>query len=283
MNPFDAPPNPSTSVVLPDPPRRRRWWMMFVTGAVVLAVTGGVILVATGGDDKPKYSLTASTDTAREVKSMSFVTTTEGFGNEVVAEIEIDVENGLMHFIMDLGSGVVGLGGEMEMIVDTDDEITYVHSSFFDLFGMTAPTEWLRMDAEWLVENGEDTVFNPKGVGNPLDAAVALENAVKTDEIGFDTVNDIKVKHYRVTFKSEDVFATNPQLESQLDELNGDIPDEFVYEFYIDEHNQLRRVTYTVDIGAGEVTTDIVVESINEPLQIDVPDEEDVTDARDFL
>lgn len=283
MHPFDAPPNPSTSVVLPDPPRKRRRWLFVVIGAGVLAVVGGVVLIATRAEEAPKYSLSASSETTNDVKSMSFVTTTEGFGNEVVAEIDVDVAHGLTHFTMDLGSDVVGLGGEMEMIVDDDNEITYVRSSFFEVFGITVPTEWLAMDAEWLAENAEDTVFNSEGIGNPLDAAIALEDAIDTEEIGFDTVNDIKVKHYRVTFNSDDIFEMNPQLESQLDELAGEIPDELVYEFYIDEQNLLRRVSYTIDIGAGEVTTDIVIVSINEPLQIEIPDEDDVTDARDFL
>ena len=91
------------------------------------------------------------------------------------------------------------------------------------------------------------------------------------------------MKHYRVTFRTEDVFASNEELAAQLDVLDGLIPDELLYEFYVDEQNLVRRVTYQIDIGIGEVTTDIVIVSINEPVNIKIPDEADVTDANDAM
>jgi len=283
MDPFSSPPTTPMSVVIPDAPRKRHVGRLVAIAVVAVAAIAGVAFAVTRSDDKPTYSLKEATDATVEVKSLTFTTTTKGFGSEVSADAESDVENGLVHVTMDLGTGIVGIGGEVEMILDTENKVTYINTSFFESFGLPIATEWLSMDEAWFQENGQNSVFNGADVANPIDAAVALEKAIKTEEIGFDDVNGLKVKHYRVTFRIEDVLVMNEQLVAQLDEMNGELPDEIVYDFYIDEQNQVRRVVYQIDVGSGEVTTDIVVKSINEPVNIQVPDEADVTDARDFL
>lgn len=288
-DPFSSPPNtpavPSSpvSVIIPDAPRKRHVWRFIALAVVAVAAIAGVAFVVTKSEDKPTYSLKEATDATAEVKTLTFTTTTEGFGNKVSAEAESDLENGLFHITLDLGADVVGIGGEVEMILDVENKLTYINTSFFDALGLSMPTEWISMDDAYLSENGQASVFAAGDVANPLDAAVALEKAIRTEEIGFDEVNGLKVKHYRVTFRGEDVLVMNEQLQSQLDDVNGEIPDEIVYDFYIDERNQVRRVVYQIDIGSGEVTTDMVVKSINEPLNINVPDKADVTDARDVL
>ena len=285
MDPFSDPPRTpmATSVVIPDAPHKRRTGRFIAIAVVAAAAIGGVAFAVTREGERAKFSLTEASDAIVAVNTMTFTTTTEGFGSEVSAEVETDVENGLLHLTMDLGIDVVGIGGEIEMIVDLEDEVTFINRSFFDSLGIPLKTEWLSMDAAWFAENGEDTVFSAESIGDPVDAAVFIDQAIKTEEVGFDEVNGLKVKHFRVTFRGEDVFASNAELESQLDEVGGEIPDEIVYDFYIDEQNLVRRVSYQIDIGPGEVTTDIVVTSINEPVTIEVPDDDDVTDARDFL
>ncbi len=283
MDPFSSPPSTPMSVVIAEAPRKRHTGRFVAMAVITVAAIGGVGYALTNSDDKPTYSVKAAADATGEVKWLTFTTTTEGFGSEISAEAESDVENGLAHITLDLGSDVVGIGGEIEMILDTKNRVTYINQSFFDVLGIPLSTEWLSMDDAWFEENGQDSVFNGADVGNPLDAALVLDKAIKTEEIGFDEVNGLKVKHYRVTFRGEDVLVMNGQLAAQLDELNSVLPDEVVYEFYIDEQNLVRRVSYQIDIGSGEVTTDIVVKTINEPVNIAIPDEEDVTDARDFM
>lgn len=283
MDPFSEPPSGPVSVVLPDAPRNRRTGRFIAIAVVAAVAIGGVVFAVTRGGDAETYSLTAADDAADDVRSMSFTTTTEGFGSELNAAVETDIERELLHITMDLGSEIFGIGGEIEMIVDLANDVTYTNNSFFERLGLPLDTEWLSMDAGWFAQNGQDSVFNAKAVANPLDAALVLEKAIETQEVGFDEVNGLKVKHYRVTFRGDDVFEANGQLASQLKNLDGEIPEEIVYDFYIDEQNLIRRVTYKVDIGPGEVTTDIVVVSINEPVNIEIPDEDDVTDAIDFL
>lgn len=283
MDPFSEPPPGPVSVVIPDPPRKRRTGRLIAIAVVAAVAIGGVVFAVTREDDAETFSLTAADGATSDVKSMTFSTTTEGFGNEISAAVETDIERELLHITMDLGSDIVGIGGKIEMIVDLEKAVTYTNNSFFERLGLPLDTEWLSMDAEWFAANGQDSVFNAQAVANPLDAALVLEKAIKTQEVGFDEVNGLKVKHYRVTFRGEDVFEANGQLEAQVESLDGEIPEEVVYDFYIDEQNLIRRVSYEVDIGPGEVSTDIVVLSINEPVNIEIPDEDDVTDATDFL
>ena len=283
MDPFSQPPQTPISVVIPEPPRKRRAGRIIAIAVVAVAVIGGVAFAVTRGDDTPTYSLIGAQGSTDDVKSMVFTITTEGFGSEVIADIEADVEHGLTHFSMDFGSDVVGLGGGLEMIVDIENKMTYVNGSFFEVLGFPLETEWLSMDEEWLSDNGQDTVFDAEAIENPLDATVAVKDALKTEDLGFDEVEGVKVKHYRVTFRAADLFAQNEQLEAQFDDLDADVPDEIVYEFYVDEQNLVRRITYQLDLGTGEVTTDMVIVSINEPVNIEIPDDDDVTAARDFL
>lgn len=283
MDPFSEPPRTPVSVVLPDPPRKRRTGIFIAIAVVAAVAIAGVVFAVTRQDDAEKFSLTAADGATSDVRTMTFLTSTEGFGNEISAAVETDIERELLHITMDLGSELLGIGGEIEMIVDLDKSVTYTNNSFFEQLGFPLDTEWLSMDAEWFAANGQDSVFNAQAVANPLDAALVLEKAIKTEEVGFDEVNGLKVKHYRVTFRGVDVFEANGQLDSQLASLDGEIPEEVVYDFYIDEQNLIRRVTYEVDVGPGEVSTDIVVLTINEPVNIEIPDDEDVTDALDFL
>ena len=283
MDPFSLPPSVPLSVVIPDAPPKRhvgRWIAILV---VVAAAIGGTAFALTRSDDKPKYSLNATNDATEGATSMSFALTMDVFGTEITGDFEIDIEHGLTHVTMDLGSSAVGLGGKLEMIVDMPNHTTYVSRDFFESIGVPIDTDWVRMDSEFLDESGDGSVFDASATGDPLDATAAIGEALKTEDLGFAKVDGIKVKRYRVTFRGEDVFAFNPQFTAILEEAGTDVPDEVVYEFYVDEQNVVRRISYQVDLGTSELTGDMIVKSINEPVNIKIPDEADVTDARDLM
>jgi len=282
MDPFSAPPSTPISVVVPDEPRKRRTGRYIAVVVIAALAIGGVVFAVTRGDDKPTYSLTAAKGATDDVNSYRFLVTTEALGSEVTVEVESDDEQGLAHLLMDFGGGT-GIPVKLEMIVDVESKATYVNRSFYDAIGIPLDTEWLRMDDEWLQQNGQGSIFDVETPAGPLEATAFIDKAVKTEDLGFDEVNGVKVKHYRVTFRGEDVVGANPNLESQLDGLDGTIPDQVVYEMYVDEQNIVRRVSYQMDIGPGEITTDIVMLAINEPLQFELPADKDVTDASDLL
>jgi hypothetical protein len=148
-------------------------------------------------------------------------------------------------------------------------------------------TEWFSMDAEFLAENGQDSVFNVDGFGSPLDVAAITDVATNVEDMGFEEIDGLKVKRYQVTFKTTDILKANEALEGQLDSMfdiiGGDFPDEIVYDMYVDEQNQMRRVSYVMDVGSFELSADMVVTSINEPVSFKIPEADEVTDAREFF
>lgn len=275
VDPFSAPPPLLMSVLIPDEPPKRHSGRFIAIAFVAVAATGGVAFAVTRGDDEPTYSLAASSAATNDATSMTFALTMDVFGSEITGDVAVDITHGLTHLSMDLGTDAIGLGGELEMIVDAPNGTTYVSSAFFEGIGVPVDTDWVRMDS---AATG-DTVIDAGDTGDPLDVVAALGDAVKTEEIGFDEVNGLKVKHYRATFRGADVFAWNKQFAAILEQAGGEIPDEVVYDFYVDEHNMVRRIGYQVDMGTSELTGETVVLSINEPVDITVPAEEDVTDA----
>lgn len=286
MDPLSSPPITTHvgSVVIPDvPPKRHIGRVIAIAVVAVLAIGGVVFAVTRGGDDKPTYSLTASSDASDDATAMSFDLTMEVLGTQIKGEFDVDVARGLTHMSMDMGSSVFGLGGTLEMIVDTPNAATYVSKDFFEGIGIPIETDWVLMDNDFLAEGAGGSVFDASSTGDPLSATGAIDEALKTEDLGFAEVNGIKVKHFRVTFSGEDVLKFNPQIAEIFDQAGAVVPDEIVYEFYIDVDNQVRRISYEIDMGVAEVTGDIIVKSINEPLDIEVPDEADVTDARELM
>ena len=116
MDPFSDPPRTpmATSVVIPDAPHKRRTGRFIAIAVVAAAAIGGVAFAVTREGERAKFSLTEASDAIVAVNTMTFTTTTEGFGSEVSAEVETDVENGLLHLTMDLGIDVVGIGGKID-------------------------------------------------------------------------------------------------------------------------------------------------------------------------
>ena len=50
-----------------------------------------------------------------------------------------------------------------------------------------------------------------------------------------------------------------------------------------DEQNQIRRTTNELEAGGSKLTTDIVIKQVTEPIVIEVPAAEDVTDINDLI
>jgi hypothetical protein len=183
--------------------------------------------------------------------------------------------------VMDLG---VDAGGSLEMILDTKEKAIYVNSALLKDSGLSVDTEWLKMDEEFLKEQGGDmTMFDTANVGNPLDAGAVFETAKSVTEIGFDEVDGVKVKHYEVMVDTQEAMKVSPQLRQQFEELGSDIPKELTYDVYVDEQNQIRRTTVEMSVAGQKIAVDIVIKPLTEPVVITVPDPDEVTDFADLL
>lgn len=93
----------------------------------------------------------------------------------------------------------------------------------------------------------------------------------------------MRVKHFEVVVDAAAALDVSPQLQQQFDELSGELPDVLTYDVYVDEQNQIRRTTNELEAGGSKLTTDIVIKQVTEPIVIEVPAAEDVTDINDLI
>ena len=87
----------------------------------------------------------------------------------------------------------------------------------------------------------------------------------------------------RQVVDTAEAMEVSPQLRQQFDELGSDIPDELVYDVYVDEANQIRRTTTEFSAAGVKAVIDIVIKPSTEPIVIEVPAPADVTDVADMF
>ncbi len=301
-DPFSAPPAPAPptpvpggeapafsvdtpeSVVITEQPKRRRTGL--IAAAVILVVGGlvaGGVLLAQRGDDAPTFSLEEATKNAAAQTSSAMTITTTSLGQTLTIDAEIDRTANLMHMNMDLGA-MLGTDTSIEAIADIGAKALYFKSDLFRGLGATVDTDWIKMDQTSVDKMGQDaSLFDQFDLTTTVDVANLFEAATDVKEIGDDEVDGEKVRHYQVTVPGSEVLKGNPQLQNQLDQLDVPMPDEIVYDVYVTEANEFRRMTSEMDLGASKTKVDIVVTSVNEPVSIEVPAAEDVTDILDLL
>jgi hypothetical protein len=211
--------------------------------------------------------------------------TVDMLGQRVVADVKADSDAGLTHLTMDLGESGLGVDSTIETLYDANTKAIYVTSAFFDELGLDVDTDWIRMDEEFLATLGgaDEGLFGSASWGNPLDAAPLFAAAKSVTDLGFDEVAGVRVKHYEVVVDTAAALATSPQIQQAFDEADGALPKELTYDVYVDEQNQIRRTATTVKAGATKVTADIVITPLTEPLHLELPDPDNVTDMSDLM
>lgn len=283
-SPFPPPtlPTPTASVVLEDEPKKRRTGL--IVGAAVLAVaaiaTAGFVLLKKDTAEAT-FSLTEAAAAAADTKAVAFTMTMSLMGEQVTAEAETDSDSGLTHMVMDIGM----IDGSLEMIADTNEKVIYFKSSFLEDSGLPIDTDWVKMDEAFLQGQAGDgeSIFDSANLGNPLDAGAVFETAKTVTEVGFDEVDGVKVKHFEVVVDTLEAMKVSPQLQQQFDQLDADIPKELTYDVYVDEQNQIRRTTIAMSVAGQNVSVDIVIKPLSEPIVIEVPAPADVTDFADLI
>lgn len=211
---------------------------------------------------------------------MSFEMTVDAMGEETVIEAEIDNDSGLARMTLQLGAM---FDDGVEMIVDTKNEVVYVSSDLFDSIGLDVETDWIKMDAEFLAESGEDSMFSTATSNDAMQASVLLENAKSVEEVGIEEIDGEQLKHYRVTVSGDEALRQSPQVAEQFESVGGEMPDEVTYDMWVSEDNELRRIGVDLDIGPAVITTLLVITGTDQSLDIELPDDDDTTDASELL
>lgn len=279
-----APPNPADapiSVVIHDQPKPRRTGLLVGLGAlVVAAVAAGGFLLLRSDEAEATFSIEQAAAAAAEHRTMSYTMTVETMGEETVIEAEVDNETGLARMTLQLGAL---FDDGVEMIVDTKQEIIYVSSDLFDTIGLDVETDWIKMDKEFLADSGDNSMFSTATSNDALQASVLLENAKSVEEVGVEEIDGEQLKHFRVTVSAEEALQQSPQVAEQFEAVGGEMPDDVTYDMWVTEDNELRRIAIELDIGPAVVTTLMVITGTDQPLDIELPDDDDTTDASDLM
>ncbi len=285
-------------VASPKPSRGRLFVLLAILALVALGAGAFFVLRGDGGSgekiaqvDDPtvapaQFSLQAaaqgasSSSTARYEINMSM----GGFGALTMIG-GIDTEAQLMTFTMDMGAFMGGAGGpgEVEAILDVGNGTMYMSSA-----GLGFPTDapWISMDLGAIAETSGMTIedFQDQFTANPLDVAALFTEADDVVDLGAETIDGVEVRHYQVSIDTAAALAANPQMQQQVDlgDLGADIPSEIVYDVWVTADNQLRRMTFAMDIFGQEMVMEMNVSAVGEPLDVQIPSPDEVMDVTDL-
>ena len=275
---------------------------MLVVAAVALVAVGiGAVIAVSGSEsadnttELPPYSLAAAAERAADPATVQFDMTVAAAGvGDVTIAGAVDNERGVSRLTMELGSllgmgeqPLPGLGGAVEILVDTEAGVVYLGA---DELGGLLPVDasWLSLDLAELADVTGQSFddLNGQFAVDPADAAAALLDAESVTEIGPDTIDGDATVHYRVTLDIAAALAAVPQPDPsagtpQVGDL--DLPDTAVYDVWVTEDSQLRRVSFDIDAAGQSLSLVMNVFSTDEPLDLELPSGDDVFDLTALL
>ena len=257
-------------------PKPKRGRVFAALAAVVLLIGGFVAyLVLADGSSSEKYSLTAAVSGAQEAESIAYEMKMDmGMAGSIVIDGRVDASNDRMAMTMRFDG--VDMPADMpaiEYIIDIESQTMYINAEAFADSGMDVDTAWVAVDLS------ETSMMDDLGAigSNPAEMAGSLADAEGVEDLGMETVDGVEVRHYQVTVGIADVLAANPSLEGQYEDAGAELPDEIVYDVYIDESNLLRRMTFDLEMMGQSITLEMNITALDDVEPIVLPDPSDVT------
>jgi len=283
--------------------------------AVVLLVVGVIVGVASGSSQQ-SYSLDTALERAGEATTVEYEMTV-AVGDEPPLRVAaaLDSESQLLGIEVDpdavLGGGV-GLGADLppiEVVFDGAAGVLYMRSE--DLFADIG--DFFDIDAEWIAVDLQ-TLADLGGAGDGVlddwseslaDAPFAVLDDVlgateDAEEVGSATIDGVETRQYRVPVDAGDLLAGFPAVGTMVDQLEdllgvpiddeGDLADALdeqvgglVYDVWVTEDSELRRVEATVTVLDQQVVLTLDLASVGEPLDLAVPPDDEVFDLSELL
>jgi hypothetical protein len=246
--------------------------------ALTFAVGGALVSCGSG----PTYSL----DEALKPASASLGTTFQAIVgyDEQQTQVSggVDASGEHARLKMDLGGGFLG-GAPIEAVIDIPNAVIYMGADFFKVLGATIDTPWVKIDRAALEASGEDTAFfDQLKLDDPRDTTALLRNATDVKDLGMVTLEDEDpMRHYQVTVPSKDVLAKNPALAQTIDAIEGTLPDDIVYDVYVTKSNAVRNISFTLDLDVTTLTSEVWIDELTKPVQIDLPGQDESIDITD--
>jgi hypothetical protein len=265
---------------------RRRAALVAVLVLVALVAAGAVMVVLRSQPAAAAYSLDVAAIDVQDTTTLSYdLDMAMSDGSQVHSQVEMDLGRGLASVEMDDGYA------DWQLVMDLDDHVMYVQADAFTDMGLDVDgAEWVRYDLDRVVDM--DDVTGLYGLGeNPLDAAQLFDAAEQVDDLGFEDVDGVRVKHYEVTLDASDVLGTDlSEIDSSglathgfVNDGDADPEGKIVYDVYVNEWNEIAKLTFGMELLGEYVSVDMTVTSVDEVVEIDLPDPSDVADWDDVV
>ena len=278
--PIDLPEGVNEVFVEPEDPKRRSKGLLVGVGAAILVVAAVVvgIFVATSGSDDPTYSVVAAAESAADAHAVAFEQTITMNGQSATSTGRMDTTARLMAATMNLP----GLGDQpIGLVFDLENGVIYMEAAPFVDPGAPVDSKWVSIDLSTVPAMKE--LFGTVSESNPLDVAKQFAIAKTIEEVGMEKVGEEPAKHYLVTVVTADVMKKFPEMAAVIDKAGVKMEDEVVYDVWVNEANQMRRMKYTTTINGQEQAQDITYTAIGAIDPIEVPSEDETTDISKML
>jgi hypothetical protein len=274
---------------------RRRPFALAVAVVAVVALGVGAFVALSGGRSSSQvaepYSLIAAAESTIDARSVEFdLTVSAGDLAEVTVSGAVDNDSELVSVTTDLSS-LLALGdapmplgdGAMTVLLDGANGVVYLDAGALGGF-LPDGAAWVSIDLATLAEQSGQSLDDLSGelAFDPSDIAASLLDSENTTEVGTETIDGVDTKHYEVAVDITAAIAALPQaeLDQALDGLDVpdlQLPDSFVYDVWVTEDNDLRRVAFGTEIAGQAIAMQLDITTSDEPLGIEVP-----TDAFDL-
>lgn len=267
---------PSVLIAVEPPPKPRHGKFIAVLAVTVLLIGGFIAYLSTAGPSDDEYSLEAALASQQVGVSVEYETTLSmGFVGDIAMGGSFDAATNRMAMTLNMPS----FGGPpMSMLLDLENGVAYVDTEGLsaDDLGFEPPTRWVSMSTGDLAKAG-----TMGATGSPTEMVDPLRNAENITDLGMDEYRGEEVRHYRVTISLEQLVEANPTLGTQLETLGGEL-DSVDYDVYVTKDNQLRAMSFTVDVMGQMIAMEFVITKYGDIEPIELPDPADVTDESDL-
>jgi hypothetical protein len=281
FDPFAAPPQvlPDVAVVPANPPRKKRSGLLVAVAAVaVVGAIVGVVLATRGGSDAG-YSLKAASSAAADANKVAFEMRMNAMGTDITMTARLDTEARLMAMSTELPT--MEGGSPVDIVMDLGNLRMIMDASAFPFGAAQVPTKWVGIDLS-KVPGVEDQFGSLTGT-NPLDTARMFETASNVEEVGLEDLDGESTKHFIVTVDLADAMAAQPGVFDQIGDTADALPDTIAYDVWVTEDNQLRKLSFSLDMLGQAISLEMRVTAIGDIEPIVMPSPDEITDITDML
>lgn len=255
--------------------------MTALPGVASLALVAALTLTGCSGDDEPREQADCGSSderTERLTRETVLDALQSAAGESITQHVRMQVESSEQTFLME-GDGDSGPDAftSMDVVLDQGDGRT---------LRMIYVDGLLYLSGEGLTDEGRFIEVDPHDASNPL--AAAMKPALEGTGLA-DSLETWEAALVDVRFESDEVLDDGTEAEKYTflmdsraalaiqrpgEPLPAGIPEQLANEVWIDSHNLVRRVEFTLD---GARTT-VTMSDYCEPIDIEAPDDDDVVE-----